>query len=313
MFFPVLNSLDEGFFLPIKDKEDMEPLPYEKILQDLEQFLQLCSSTGLRERTGRFTQYRREILALMDAMRRSLSGQDEEQLDRYLVALVEGTEVSLMLPYLQQCERTAVYSKIKDCLKGPFKLNDENTTSNRPRNIQFELFLANILWQAGLKPVLGEHPDLKCRVENKWFFFECKRLFSPSPQMLRKRIREAADQIQENRKKASPGTLGIIAISLTRRLNSSQAAIPILNEQQGREELARWLTDKAQEVRDAWEPLFDEKIVGILFYAASPFDDLEAGFYKVGRHFIGVSLIQESSPDYIAVRRFGEAMKATQY
>ena len=29
-----------------------------------------------------------------------------------------------------------------------------------------------------------------------------------------------------------------------------------------------WLSQKAAEVRDAWEPLVHKKIVGILFYAA---------------------------------------------
>src|SRR2546425_337200 len=108
----------------------MERLSYDKILQDLEQFLQLCSSIRLRETKGRFTQYRHAIVALMNARQTSsLSRQDEAQLDKYRVALMEGTEVSLMLPYLQQCEFTAVSDKIKDCLKGPFMPNDETSNS----------------------------------------------------------------------------------------------------------------------------------------------------------------------------------------
>jgi hypothetical protein len=240
----------------------MQLLSYEKILQDLEQFLELCSSIGLQEKRGRFTQYRREIVALMDARNtRSLARRDQEQLDKYFVALMEGMEVSLMLPYLQQCEPTAVYPKIKACLKGPFKPNDERSNSNHPRNIQFELFLASILWRSGFQPLLGEHPDLKCQVGNKWLFFECKRLFSTSPQRLRERIGEAVDQIQKNRKKAPSGTRGIIAISLERILNPSQVAIPILHEQHGRYEMDMWLSQRADEVRDAWEPLCHKKIV----------------------------------------------------
>ena len=294
----------------------MEQLSYEKILQDLEQFLQLCSSIRLQERTGRFTQYHREIVALMDAIKtRSLSGQDEEQLDKYRVALMEGMEVSLLLPYLLQCEPPAVSPKLKACLRGPFMPNDETPTShqNHPRNIQFELFLASILWRSGFQPVLGEHPDIKCRVENKWFFFECKRLFSTSPQSLRDRIREAAGQIRKNRTKAPPGTRGIIAISLARIFNPSQAALHMLNEQQGRDEIAMWLRHKADEVRDAWEPLFHKKIVGIFFYAASAFENFEADFYTYGRHFIGHLLTQKGSRDEIAVRKLVEAMEATRY
>ena len=298
----------------------MKPLPFLKILQDLEQFLQLCSSIELRGTTGRFPQYRHAIVGLIDAIKTdSLSGQDEAQLDKYRVALMEGTEVSLMLPYLQQCELTAISDKIKDCLKGPFKSSDEKTSSNRPRNIQFELFLANILWQARFQPVLGLHPDLKCRVENRWFFFECKRLFSPSPQALRDRIDEAAKQIQRNRTKAPPGTRGIIAVSLSRVFNCSQAVQPILNEQQGRQALDTWLMNKANEVRydedgtDTWESLVHKKIAGILFYAASPFEDFEANLYTPGRYFKGIRLTREGSPDDIAVRKLAGAMEATQY
>lgn len=293
----------------------MERLSYEKILQDLEQFLQLCSSIGLRVGKERFTQYHREIVALMNAIKtRSLSGQDEERLDKYRIALMEGAEVSLLLPYLQRCEPIAVSPKLKACLdiKAPFVPNDEDANSNQARNIQFELFLASTLWRAGFQPVFGE-PDLKCQVGDRWFFFACKRLFSPSLQQLRRRINEAAKQIRESRSTAPPGTRGIIAISLSRILNPSQAARPTLNEQQGREELATWLWDKANAVRDAWEALPHEKIVGILFYAASGFDDFEADRYTSGRFFLGISLAQEHSPDDIAVRKLAEAMAATQY
>jgi hypothetical protein len=243
---------------------------------------------------------------------RSLSGQDEEQLDKYLIALMGGAEVSLMLPYLRQCGPPAVFPKLEACLKGPFMPNDEDSNSNWARNIQFELFLASTLWWAGFQPVFGE-PDLKCQVGNRWFFFACKRLFSTSPQTLRDNIDKAAKQIRKSRSTAPPGTRGILAISLSRILNPSQAARHILNEQQGREELATWLWDKANAVRDAWEPLSHEKIVGILFYVASPFEDFEADRYTSGRVFLGISLAQEDSPDDIAVRKLEEAMKATQY
>jgi hypothetical protein len=53
--------------------------------------------------------------------------------------------------------------------------------------------------------------------------------------------------------------------------------------------------------------------VGILFYAASAFEDSEADRYTSGRYFLGFPLAQEGSPDDIAVRKLEEAMKATQY
>jgi hypothetical protein len=302
----------------------MERLTYEKILQDLDYFLQLCMSIGLWEKVeqGRFIQYRREIVALMDAIKtRSHLGQDEAQRHKYLVTLMEGAEVSLLLPYLQQCEPSALFLKLKACLdlKAPIMPRDEDSDSNLARNIQFELFLASTLWQSGFPPVFGE-PDLKCRVDDRQFFFACKRLFSPSLRQLRRRIGEAAEQIRKSRSIALlPGTRGIIAVSLSRVFNPSQAVQPILNEQQGRQELATWLMNKANEVRydtdgtDTWELLSHKKIVGILFYVASVFEDFEADCFSPGRYFLGFPLTRESSPDDIAVRKLAEAMKATQY
>ena len=248
----------------------------------------------------------------MDAVRtRSLSGQDEEQLHKYRVALMEGAEVSLLLPYLQQSEPAVVSLKLKACLSGPMMPNDEDSNSNQARNIQFEIFLARTLWQAGFQPILGEHPDLKCQVDSSWFFFECKRLFSL--QQLRRRIGQAAEQVQKNQSTALPGTRGILAISLSRILNPAQAARQSLNEQHGREELATWLEGKANEVRDAWEHLSHKKIVGVLFYAASAFSDFEADRFTSGRYFLGLSLTQEGSPGDIAVQKLAEAMETTQY
>jgi hypothetical protein len=294
----------------------MERLTYEKILQDLDQFLRLCTSVGLHERVeeGRFAQYRREIVKLIDAIKaRSLSETDGEQLNKYLVALMEGAEVSFLLPYLQQSDPTAVAPKLKVCLSGPMMPNDEDFNSNQARNIQFEILIARTLWRAGFQPILGEHPDLKCQVASRWFFFECKRLFSPSLQQLRRRIGQAAEQVQKSRSTALPGARGIIAISLSRILNPTQAARQCLNEQHGRKELAMWLEGKANEVRDAWEHLSHKKIVGILFYAASAFEDFEADRYTFGRFSLGISLAPEGSPDDIAVGKLAEAMEATQY
>jgi hypothetical protein len=106
---------------------------------------------------------------------------------------------------------------------------------------------------------------------------------------------------------------GIIAISLARILNPTHVARQTLNEQQGRDELATWLRNKADEVRDTWTPLSHKKIVGILFYAASAFEDFDADRYTSGRYFLGFSLAREGSPDDIAVRKLAKAMEATQY
>lgn len=176
----------------------MQRIRYEHILQNLNQTLAFCESIGLGDIAdrSRFADYRRCIERLIESLRmRPVPREIEEHQHEYRVALEESMQFGNLLPYFQQCDCTLVCRKLKDCLSGLSLPSDESPTSNQARNIQFELLLASTLQQAGFETVLGEHPDLKCKVDNTWFFFECKRPYSTETATLKKRIHEASKQL----------------------------------------------------------------------------------------------------------------------
>jgi len=292
----------------------MRDLSYEYILQNLDHTLAFCKTIGLGPiaEKSRFAHYRRQIAHLLDVIEtRPIPRELVEHQDEYRIALTESAEFGNLLPYLQQCDRTRVSLKIKACLSGPVLPSDESSTSNQARNLQFELYLASVLWQAGFQPILGEHPDLKCEVDGKWFFFECKRLLSNAK--LKKRINEARKQIRRNLLTAPHGARGVVAVSLSMVLNPAQRALPIQDEHRRLERLeilADWLKSQAESVQDELDELYHQKIVAVLFYAASPFENFDLSGYEFGQYFDCRSSVRTGSVDYNTVQKFARAMGA---
>jgi hypothetical protein len=286
-------------------------LKYEHILQNLDRALAFCESIGLGNiaEKSRFAHYRRQIAYLLEVIEvRPIPRELAEHQHEYRTALTESIEFGYLLPYLQQCDPIRVSPKIQACLSGPIMPSDESSTSNRARNLQFELYLASTLWQAGFQPILGEHPDLKCEVDGKWFFFECKRLLSATK--LKTRIHEAGKQLRKNRSSAPHGARGIVAVSLFLVLNPTQRALPSQDEHHGREILANWLESQGESVQDELAKLSHQKISAILFHAASPFENFDPSRYALGQYFVCDSLARAGSVDYNAVLKLADAMEA---
>jgi hypothetical protein len=286
---------------------------YEDILHNLDSMLRFCGSIGLGNiaEQSRFAYYRRRIAYLLEVIRvRPIPRELEEHQDEYRTYLTESIEFGQLLPYLQQCDPACVLPKIKVCLGGPALPGDESATSNVARNLQFELHLASTLWQAGFQPILGEHPDLKCKVEGKWLFFECKRILSKAK--LTTRIREASKQLRKSLSTATPphGARGMIAISLSIVLNPTQRALLIREHRDGLEILANGLESQEKNVQDELGRLSYQKIPAILFHAASSFENFDPSHYTFGQYFFCRCSAGIGSPDYKVVMKFADAMAA---
>jgi hypothetical protein len=87
------------------------------------------------------------------------------------------------------------------------------------RDKQFELYLAAICHNAGLRPVDYEEPDVTCFIEGTKFGIAAKRIKSRTPSQLKKHIVKAATQLRDQ------GLPGIIALELTLRRNPTNRAV----------------------------------------------------------------------------------------
>jgi hypothetical protein len=302
----------------------MELIRFEEILQGLNRTLEFCESIDLGNdiAASRFADYRGRIAHLIEIVDLRQRGREVfvvpqelvTQLREYVAALMESVEFSSLLPYLRQCNAALTRPKLRQTLKGPVLPSDEDAASNQARNIQFELYLAHQLWRAGLMPTLGEHPDLTCEMDGTVFLFECKRLYSNSTRVLRKRIQQAGNQLYKSRSRSLSGACGIVAISLSTLFNPEYTAVPVANRSRGSALLESWLMEQTQKVSGSWPSLAAKKAaVGILFHAASPFVNLEIERFDLGQYIIGYSLVPDESPYARAVLKLAAAMKAIEY
>jgi hypothetical protein len=302
----------------------MPSIPFEDILLSLNQMLEFCNAIGLGNiaAQSRFAKYQQRIQRLIEIVRLrqdnqgaiSIPREIEAEQREYMGALMESVEFGSLLPYVRQCDPAVVRPKLWHALKGPSLTSAENTHSNQARNVQFELSLAHQLWRAGLTPLLGEHPDLTCTVDETAFLFECKRLFSHSTQVLKKRIRHAEKQLHATRSRLLYAVCGVVAVSLSTLFNPTYKAVPIADEQSGRTGLSMWLREQAENVHDELRALAERRsVVGILFHAASPFFNVTTDRFDFGQYFVGYPFVPEASPSFKAVQTLAASMKAIEY
>jgi hypothetical protein len=188
--------------------------------------------------------------------------------------------------------------KLKRASSGPFLPVDEGTENADARNIQFELSLAAEWRLSGLDVRIGE-PDLTLLAGTTEFIIECKRPMSEGS--IRSNIRNAKNQLATQLDK-SERTFGVIAISVLRIVvppthclmrasdlpsvqNDPERHLQVLLEEARRERGRSYdlvVTDWAKGVRGEMSALakrtrflnfdFHERVVGMYFYAAPPFE-----------------------------------------
>ncbi len=264
-----------------------------EVLGALETMLAFCHSLGLGDRAegGRFGEYRQQLCNLVELLQRGAA--DEGVKD--WVALGEAAEFSGLLPYLKTRPREEVIDKLREVLDGPYLPSKERPSaqSNRPRNIQFELYLASFIARTRFRPILGSWPDLRCDVDGTMLFFECKRIISAD--RLRERMNEAADQLKNNRKRSRCNAGGVIAISLSRVRNPANETLEIVNQLTSRDALGRWLKQRADAVHKHIEMLVQQKkVFGVLFHAASAFVNPSMSRYEFANLFHAVHAASSS-------------------
>jgi len=104
-------------------------------------------------------------------------------------------------------------------------------------------------------------------VRGKTFFIECKRPLTARG--VKGRITDAAAMLPDRIDATGGQALGVIALSLTRRLNLGDKLLVYRGEADGKEKLSRALATAAAFARSDWERL-PGNIVGLLWHAITP-------------------------------------------
>lgn len=220
----------------------MKRADWTQVLERLNAALDLCRGLGLGDHvdSSRFLQYREHLFHLVKAL--EAGGQDaardvfESDRLKSTVTVTESTELGDLEPFLRTVNSSIAATKLVHVLGGPVLPSDEDSNTNQPRNLLFELNLASKLWRAGFPPALGEHPDLTIEVGEKRFLIQCKRPFSQ--RSARRCFQDAKAQLRRDLEGAPVGSRGVIALSLSRLLNPGDQLLIYSSEERARREVA---------------------------------------------------------------------------
>lgn len=290
---------------------------YETLLEGLDGLLSLACDLGIGEEAarGRFGQYRRRLIVLIEFVQRLRAGDPVENVRQeilehvadYRIALHEVQDLNMLTPVLVSIPADIARRKLAHIVAGPALPRDENPASNQARNIQFEITLAALLQRAGYAPHIGEHPDLLVTVDDTDYAIECKRMFSAAK--VGTRISEAGKQLHRDKHQVRAGTRGIVAISVARFLSGNNEIFPARDARAGYEALATYLDGIRVAAQPRYHPLFLKKyVVAILFHATASFDNLSSGRFDHGTQWTAESYVPAGARYTQSIRTLRERL-----
>lgn len=197
---------------------------------DFNAAVEWVASVGFPIERGRIADYRKMLTKVADRfdIHRWDDFEDQEYAKQVCTVLLEVRELVSIHRGLSDISDPADLHAMRHFLKGPFKPTDEsvNNSSNRPRNIGFELYLTALFAYAKLMPIYGTDADLCFEHNDYTFFVEAKRpMFSHS---INAAIKDANKQLTR-RLEGTQSTMarGLIALDLSKIINPRDKVMPV--------------------------------------------------------------------------------------
>jgi hypothetical protein len=140
-----------------------------------------------------------------------------------------------------------------------------HNSSNRPRNVGFELYLNALFAFAGFRPTYGRHADLSFYHMNQTFFVEAKRptnakraegLINNANKQLSRRLKD----LRSHRAK------GLIALDLTKVINPDGKVMPVFSEDHLCDLMYNEDKRQIEALRSSWHSGRHPRTVGVLLH-----------------------------------------------
>jgi hypothetical protein len=194
--------------------------PFSDILKDLRDAISWAESRGIiMNASSRIKSYLTHVEAIEQAWR-SDGGEaliQTETLNDLVNSLMEGDIMGQVVKEIRKidCVDNKLLENIDKICAGPRRTEDESdrTSTNRARNLFFELRLGAQFLTARLPVRFDEGADLVTSIDGRTVYIECKRAFTANK--LGQLISDARDQLIKNLGR-NPLGFGIIALELTR-------------------------------------------------------------------------------------------------
>lgn len=185
---------------------------------------------GISHRPTRLGDYERALRLLTNATDRSAILRDD--LPAVNNAIYEAYELIEIFQALAGKYDDAIGKHLRLLAGGPAYYSAEKTdsSSNRARNVAFELAVMGLLVRAGLPLDFTSLADAAAKFENKTLLFECKR--PQSLQTVERRIKDSLDQLKTRINGVQKVRhRGLVALDITKAMNPDSQVFVTQTEQ----------------------------------------------------------------------------------
>jgi hypothetical protein len=219
----------------IAAKDQSSIATYREIIERLNALEVWLKNLGIATSPTRLGLYQRKLLALAEAheagaVDRLYSKADAREM---ILTFSEISEFEFIQEHLQSIsDNCGLAEKLKEVISGPNLTRDEDpaSSSNRPRNVLFELTVSASLAAAGLALLPAGTCDVAASFEAHTVLIECKR-----PQFehqLNSAIKGGMNQLKTRMASVHGANFGILAISVSKALLQGRKLVTA-NTQQG--------------------------------------------------------------------------------
>lgn len=248
-------------------------IKYRELANEINYACEWLSDHGLDYPRTRVGEYKRHLNEMADYWEQDRIGDLLKHRDfpTLMNSCHEASELLYIFKGLSSFSAMSVTKKLQEFIKGPTSYTRENSSSsNRGRNIAFELHIAARFATAGFSINLTSDADLIVSIFDHEVFIECKR-----PQynhQINSNIKGALRQLEHRYPSAaSPSQArGIIAISISKVYNPNL----FLLEASTLEALAGKLTTIDETFIDHFDPKWrnpsDSRTIGVMVHLSIP-------------------------------------------
>jgi len=243
----------------------MKITPFNELNEAVQQASDWLSSIGIDVAGTRMSEYRKNITLLVDLLGRGNRDDLNRLYPTMVNSLYEANEWINIYRGLETVKNENLIAKLEELLKGPEWFIDEkiSSSSNRSRNIAFELIITSRIAARGIQPDFATPADLAFPLNAKKLIVECKRPQSTSA--VEKNIKAATKQLNRRFQTSIARNLrGIVAIDISKVGNPSFKMLEVQNTASLDLHLSQSITSFIDSFGHLWDGKKHKKIVGML-------------------------------------------------
>jgi hypothetical protein len=252
----------------------VEIITYRDLSKSLESVDAWLCERGLKQQTDRIRTNIRDIELLADAFEGGTLDQfiaeaGDDRRRELMWSMAESVEFVDSIDALRKQGCEIPTKVLADALGGPADLQSESEKSSHGRNTMFEIAIAGRLARAGLRPTLGEEPDVHTEFGNRKVLIQCKRVFSENG--ISKRLIEAGKQLKRDLlRSCNPRDCGIIAISVSRVFNKGDKLLAARDENALRQMLNDEVDAISRVAAEDYRHVKEPKVAGVIYHLSTP-------------------------------------------